>query len=309
MKQFLTGSWAFVPGARTLDLSAIDGFDVRHLLGVINLDAAAVIYAPGTAGKGYTTLAGGVLTLAFDTSAMAAGARLMVIYDRDADLDPAWDGAAQRASVNGLLKALWSKLAGTLKVSADSLPLPAGAASAARQDAAAVQLQAIADRLAATLAVSASALPLPTGAATNAKLEELRALLAATLTVALPSGAATAARQDAAAAVLGNILTALAAVLTVKAQIGGADVSAANPMPVQERVVQGAVAIPAKDVDVTPGLVFFVNCTAPGTVMLTLANGSQLPLPLREGPAFLQMAVRQVNAVGTSAEATYFNLI
>uniref|UniRef100_UPI0013CFEFCE hypothetical protein n=1 Tax=Enterobacter hormaechei TaxID=158836 RepID=UPI0013CFEFCE len=74
-------------------------------------------------------------------------------------------------------------------------PLPAGAASAARQDAAAVQLQAIADRLAATLAVSASALPLPTGAATNAKLEELRALLAATLTVARPRGAASRARS------------------------------------------------------------------------------------------------------------------
>jgi hypothetical protein len=53
--------------------------------------------------------------------------------------------------------------------------LPAGAATSAKQDAASTLLTAIATALAGTLAVSANALPLPAGAATQATLASLLA--------------------------------------------------------------------------------------------------------------------------------------
>jgi len=79
------------------------------------------------------------------------------------------------------LEAVRALLAGTLAVSATSLPLPSGAATD-------VKLEAVRALLAGTLAVSAASLPLPSGAATDAKLEAVRALLAGILTV----GGATA---------------------------------------------------------------------------------------------------------------------
>jgi hypothetical protein len=75
-------------------------------------------------------------------------------------------GAATDAKLE-LIRAL---LAGPLTVG-----LPTGAASSAKQDAASTLLTAIATALAGTLAVSANALPLPAGAATQATLASLLA--------------------------------------------------------------------------------------------------------------------------------------
>lgn len=89
-------------------------------------------------------------------------------------LDAQGAGLASDAKLE-LVRAL---LAGTVGVSAASLPLPTGAATDAK-------LEALRALLAGTLGVSAQSLPLPTGAATETTLEALRALVAGTLTVSV----------------------------------------------------------------------------------------------------------------------------
>jgi hypothetical protein len=70
------------------------------------------------------------------------------------------------AAVLAKAEAIRALLAGTLAVSASSLPLPAGAATEAK-------LEAVRALLAGTLGISASSLPLPAGAATDAKLDTI----------------------------------------------------------------------------------------------------------------------------------------
>lgn len=105
-----------------------------------------------------------------------------------------------------LLDSIITALGGTLAVSVASLPLPAGAATAAGQ-------AALLTALSGTFAISAAALPLPAGAATAVKQNDILAALAGTLAVSaaslpLPAGAATASKQD-------SILTALGQTLPV----------------------------------------------------------------------------------------------
>ena len=51
-----------------------------------------------------------------------------------------------------------------------------------------------------------------------------------------------------------------------------------------------------------------VNCTAAGNVSLTLADASTIVVPVVVGFQTLPFAVTEVNAPGTTATATYFNL-
>lgn len=121
--------------------------------------------------------------------------------------------------------AIATALAGTLAVSAANLPLPAGAATSAKQDGAATILGNILTAL-GPLATDAD---LVQGFATVvAKNEAIRALLAGTLAISaaalpLPAGASTSAKQDAAATIFTNILAALNGTLAVSA--------AALPLP------------------------------------------------------------------------------
>jgi hypothetical protein len=108
--------------------------------------------------------------------------------------------SAKQDAASTLLTAIATALAGTLAVSANALPLPAGAATQAtlasllaktiaapateaKQDASNTSLASIVTALAATLSVSATSLPLPTGAATQATLAQVATALAATLNV------------------------------------------------------------------------------------------------------------------------------
>ena len=107
-KAFITPSYTFSPGASgvgTLNLSGIASFDIRRLVAVINQTRGVVIYATGSAAARYTAIAGSTLTLNVDTSTHNAADALQIIYE-----DPA-----------------------ATPVSAASLPLPAGAATAALQ--------------------------------------------------------------------------------------------------------------------------------------------------------------------------------
>lgn len=84
MKQFVTPSYTFTPGASgvgTVDLFGITDFDARKLVSVINQTRGVVIYSTGGAATRYTAVSGSTLTLNVDTSTHSAGDALQVIYE------------------------------------------------------------------------------------------------------------------------------------------------------------------------------------------------------------------------------------
>lgn len=86
MKTAITPAYTFNPsltgtGAKTLDLSAYTGFDIKRLLGVINATTGAILYAPGLTGFGYSALSGAILTLAAPMVGMAPSDKLLIWYD------------------------------------------------------------------------------------------------------------------------------------------------------------------------------------------------------------------------------------
>ncbi|WP_426314517.1 hypothetical protein ACN9MF_28260 [Methylobacterium fujisawaense] len=101
MKRPLFGGVAFAPAQRTLDFSGVAGFDVRALLAVIDLSRSALLYAAGKPGCGYTALDGAVLTLAVDTTEMAASDTLLVLYDDGTAVLPTGAATAARQPAFG----------------------------------------------------------------------------------------------------------------------------------------------------------------------------------------------------------------
>ena len=81
MKQIIDFSPAFVPAARTLNFSTMEGFSLRKLMAVINMTRGQVIYVTGKAGLGFTSFTNNILTLEFDTSTQSSGDVLQVLYD------------------------------------------------------------------------------------------------------------------------------------------------------------------------------------------------------------------------------------
>jgi hypothetical protein len=81
MKSTLTTSVTFDASEKSLNFSAVTGFDVRRLYAVINMDDGIVIYATGTSGKGYVNVASNVVTLQYDTTGMGDADTLQIIYD------------------------------------------------------------------------------------------------------------------------------------------------------------------------------------------------------------------------------------
>lgn len=113
----------------------------------------------------------------------------------------------------------------TQPISALSLPLPSGAATAANQSTANTNLASILSVLQGTLAVSAASLPLPSGAATEATLAAIQTLIDALTTpsdtqpisaasLPLPTGAATQTT-------LASVLSALQSTLATSAAQSG----------------------------------------------------------------------------------------
>ncbi len=104
MKKPIFGGVTFAPVDRTLDFSGVPGFDIRALLAVVDLTQGAILYAAGKPGLGYTALAGSVVSLAVDTSEMAASDKLLILYDDGTDVLPA--GAATDATLQLILNAI-----------------------------------------------------------------------------------------------------------------------------------------------------------------------------------------------------------
>jgi hypothetical protein len=157
MKDFITPSLTFVPGTSGVgyvDLFGIAGFDVKRLVSLINQTTGTIIYSTADPSLRFTNVTGTQVYLLFDTSSMSGANLIQVVYDTPYPLP----------------------------VSVSSLPLPAGAATAANQAAQTALLTNIdantpvlvggrvpVDGSGVTQPISAAALPLPTGAATEAR--------------------------------------------------------------------------------------------------------------------------------------------
>jgi hypothetical protein len=101
MKAFITPAYTFTPGVSgvgTVDLSGIAAFDVKKLAAVINLDTNTIIYAMAQPSTRYTAVAGTVLTLFADTSAMNASDKLAVIYEDPSGIPVTISGVATAAN-------------------------------------------------------------------------------------------------------------------------------------------------------------------------------------------------------------------
>ena len=92
MKTAVTYSYTFNPAAKTIDFASFPTFDIKKLYAVVNITANQLIYAVGQSKFGYSSLTGTVLTLNYNTAAMNASDKLMILYD---------DLAAQTYSVAG----------------------------------------------------------------------------------------------------------------------------------------------------------------------------------------------------------------
>jgi hypothetical protein len=140
MKTAITPAYVFTPSTGTLNLSAISAFNIEQLYAVINATAGVVIYAQGQSSLGYTNITASTITLAFNVSGMNNTDKLMIIYDvvgRQTSMgsnsftlatddttavaigttaDTAWAGTGTSSAI-AALKAIWTLLNGTLKVS------------------------------------------------------------------------------------------------------------------------------------------------------------------------------------------------
>jgi hypothetical protein len=166
MKDFITPSLTFVPGTSGVgyvDLYGIPAFDVKRLVSLINQTTGTIIYSTADPSLRFTNVTGTQVYLLFDTSSMSGANLIQVVYDTPYPLP----------------------------VSVSSLPLPAGAATAANQSAQTTILTNIdsntpvlvggrvpVDGSGVTQPISAAALPLPTGAATEARQADGNASLA-----------------------------------------------------------------------------------------------------------------------------------
>ena len=86
MKSFITPTYVFTPGLSgvgTIDLSSVSNFDIKRLVAIINIDSNVIIYNVANSSAGFTTVANGVITLDYNTSAMSSTDLLQVIYDND----------------------------------------------------------------------------------------------------------------------------------------------------------------------------------------------------------------------------------
>ena len=83
MKNYITPPYVFIPGASGVGTikTNIVNFDIKLLVGIINVTREAAIYWPSFSGRGFTNVSGDTITLEFDTSTYSAGDVLQIIYE------------------------------------------------------------------------------------------------------------------------------------------------------------------------------------------------------------------------------------
>jgi hypothetical protein len=87
MKNYINPSYTFTPGASgvgTVDTN-IANFNIKLLVGIINITRETVIYWPSLTGRGYTNVAGDVITLEYSTVGHNSADLLQFVYDSTAD--------------------------------------------------------------------------------------------------------------------------------------------------------------------------------------------------------------------------------
>jgi hypothetical protein len=72
---------------------------------------------------------------------------------------------------------------------------------------------------------------------------------------------------------------------------------------------RGAKALTANDTEGPMGHLFAVKCTVAGDVSLTLQDGSTHVIGVVVGYSTFPYCVRKVNSSGTTATATYANMV
>lgn len=80
MKTIKTDNITFNAAAQQVTIGVFN-LDIRNVYAIINQTAGVVIYATGTAGKGFTTVVGNTITLQYDTSSMSDTDSIQVIYE------------------------------------------------------------------------------------------------------------------------------------------------------------------------------------------------------------------------------------
>jgi hypothetical protein len=202
-----------------------------------------------------------------------------------ADSGAAITGAAMPAGgagLSGWLSAIWTKLSGTLAVSAASLPLPTGAAQEAGGNLA--SLTTAHGGVADTAYVSGSGSVIAVLKGIFGKLAGTLAVSASSL--ALPAGAATAALQS-------SIITALGSPF----QAGGS-VTNANPAAIYsaaQTASLSAAALPSQAL--VNGVILTANAANTGTIYIGPAGVStSTGYPLAAGQS-LSYAVQNLSAI------------
>lgn len=74
-------SYTFTASAKTVRITGITPLAVGQILLINNATRETIIYNPFVSGKGYTAFSNGLLTLEYDTTAMADGDVLQIFYD------------------------------------------------------------------------------------------------------------------------------------------------------------------------------------------------------------------------------------
>lgn len=184
MKQFITPSYTFTPGASgvgTVNLSGIASFDIKYLVAVLNQTRGVVIYSTGDTATRYTNLAGTTLTLNVDTSTHSSGDVLQVIYEV-VSANPLTDAQLRASAVDvnvtatvlatGAATASNQGIANTLltNIDGDTGAIASSTANIDGKTPTLVSGRVPVDNSGVTQPVSAASLPLPSGAATETTL-------------------------------------------------------------------------------------------------------------------------------------------
>lgn len=86
--------------------------------------------------------------------------------------------------------------------------------------------------------------------------------------------------------------------------------TAANGSNTADGAIIGVVAITASNtVTVTAGRQLLINCTVAGNVKVQFSDASTITIPVQVGLTILPWAVIQLFVTGTTATATYYNLL
>ena len=175
MKTVIT-SYSFNASAGTIDFTSFSGFDVRRLFAVINETRQTLIYAAASSGLGYSSIAGSVITLQYNTSSQSNSDLLTVIYDdpnATVSLSSGTSVSVTQSSASSLNATVIGT--GTFATQVTSLPsIPAGSNAIGSVSVSNFpSTQAVSGTVAvsnfpATQPISAASLPLPSGASTSA---------------------------------------------------------------------------------------------------------------------------------------------